>query len=172
MLTPAHIASSYLLAESTRLFGYAPTGNDVLLIVAAGNILDLDFVIGSFLGKNGEEHHFFPSHTPIFATLIFFPVLFLQTINPFIKPFIFLSLFLHLFLDDIGYWFQKIGLQNISKYHQINWLFPFSRNPKPSNLIRNNKELIANYLENAKANVVLEVLLVTSAVVVFFLLRK
>jgi len=57
MLTGGHIAISYLLAETPRLFGLTLINKEIISIIIAGNIVDLDFLIGFINGKTGEAHH-------------------------------------------------------------------------------------------------------------------
>ncbi|KKP34626.1 MAG: hypothetical protein UR23_C0035G0013 [Candidatus Roizmanbacteria bacterium GW2011_GWA2_32_13] len=57
MLTGGHIAISYLLAESPKLFGLTLSNNEIILIIISGNIVDLDFLIEFINGKTGEAHH-------------------------------------------------------------------------------------------------------------------
>ena len=48
MLTGGHIAMSYLLAETPKLFGLTLTNKEILTVIIAGNIIDLDFLVGLF----------------------------------------------------------------------------------------------------------------------------
>jgi hypothetical protein len=172
MLTPAHIAASYLLSQTPGLLHITLGTNEVLAIVVAGNVVDLDFIWGIINKKSGDDHHNFITHTPIFTVSIWLLV-FLVFNNMFsfmAWTLILLSGLLHLFLDDIGYWFCRFGWQQISKYHQINWLYPFKSFPKRKYL-GSTKQLLRDYLTKAKVNISLELLLLALGVVVFLSLR-
>lgn len=166
MLVPGHLASSYLLAESTRFFGHDPTRLDIFTVILFGNILDLDFFVGYVMGKKGESHHRFFSHTPIYA--IFLWLLYVLLFNPvtILKILTLISISLHLVLDDLGYWLCKLGLQEESKRRQINWLWPFVSFSKLDALVKDMKASLDLYYK-AKINVFLEVLLSIVAIIVF-----
>ena len=70
MLTGGHIATSYLLAQTAKSLGLPLIGNEVLGIIIAGNVIDLDFFVGFFTGKTGEAHHQNITHTPLGIILI------------------------------------------------------------------------------------------------------
>lgn len=168
MLTPGHIAASYILAKSTDLIGYKLSSQEILLVIAAGYALDIDFIVGSLFSKKGDEHHKFPTHTPLFSILLW--IVFIAVagsrVRYIIKLLTLASLLLHLVLDDIGYWFYKLGLQQISSYPQINWLYPFTKF-EFSTRNANNKRVLSEYLKKAKANVLLEILLVIIALILW-----
>lgn len=178
MLTPGHLASSYLISQSARLKGHAPTTRDVLFIVAAGYVLDLDLLITPLFGVKPSYHHFLPTHTPLFVALASLLGIFLlrKKIKPLILCLAIVAMFSHLILDDIGYWLQLIGLQGESKIPQIFWLYPFD--PRREIAIqqveqtRSGYETISLYLNQAKANMILEIMLVVSAVVTFLHFRE
>lgn len=169
MLTQAHIASSYLLSQAPALIGKPLTSPEVIIIIVAGNILDIDFVIGSFLGKKGDDHHNFITHTPIFVLIVWAIsfVLFFQYLSQLTWILTLISVFLHLFLDDIGYWFCKLGWQQISKYPQINWFYPIT-SFKIRNYEYSINPLIKNYFSKAPANAILELVLILFSLLVFF----
>src|SRR6266542_167205 len=105
MLPLGHTASSFLLSQSVRLIGYTPTIRETLLVMTFGNLLDVDFFIGHFLGKKGDSHHDFFTHTPIFA--IFIWVIFITLVpdlSPVIKILLLVALMLHLMFDEVGHW--------------------------------------------------------------------
>lgn len=167
MLTPGHIAASYLIAKSGEMIGIPLSNNETLLVVAAGNILDLDLLIGSVIGMKGEKHHNLPTHTPLGA--IFIWVVWLLTFGGFFSVatnlLIFFALFIHLILDDMGYWFCKLGWQKISKSPQINWLFPFKRNYFKEST--GNIKALANYTNKARVQFIVEKILIIVALLVF-----
>ena len=57
MITGGHIATSYLLAEGARHLGFPLTSGEIFQIIVAGNVIDIDFVVGQITGKTGEAHH-------------------------------------------------------------------------------------------------------------------
>ena len=65
MLTLGHIATSYLISIGAKNAGFPISSNEILQIVVAGNIMDVDFIIGQFTGKTGETHHQNITHTPL-----------------------------------------------------------------------------------------------------------
>jgi membrane-bound metal-dependent hydrolase YbcI (DUF457 family) len=165
MLTPAHIAASYLLSQAPRLVQMPLSSSEVIAVTMIGNILDLDFVLGTFLGKKGDDHHNFITHTPIFV-LIAWTASFIFFSHYFSQPawvMILISLLLHLVLDDISYWFCKLGWQKMSKYPQINWFYPFTKFVMRE-YEKTNNDLLNEYLVQAKVNVIFEVLLITFAI--------
>ncbi len=172
MLTPAHIASSYLLSQVPCLFGQPLSSYDVTTVILAGNVLDLDFLLGYLRNKKGDDHHNFVTHTPLFVfvvwtiCLLLFPHIF----SSLLWMLIFVSAMIHLGLDDIGYWFCRFEWQKISKYPQINWLYPFA--PFQSRKYHGtNRSLLKDYFQKARVNVFLEVTLIFSAIVVFLTIR-
>lgn len=178
MLTGGHVAVSYLVAESARHFGLPLTNTEVLGIVIAGNIVDLDFLLGFLNGKTGEAHHQNITHTPIgvFSIWLGIDLLF--------HPFLYLSLSLlvimmiHLVLDDIGYWAYKAKLYKSAVNPQINWLYPLTKfhtdqlmkNNKAGLLLRN-KDVLKYYLFNTWPIFLLEIILIVTALVVFLSLN-
>ncbi len=169
MTTLGHITSSYILANASRLIGVSPTDSEILITVLAGNILDLDVFAGVLLKKRGDEHHNFITHSPFGALLIYIPIAILLAYfeSYFLLFLIPLAFTLHLVLDDISYWFCRLGLQQISKYPQINWLYPI-RKGRTDNWSPTNRYAIITYFKNAQANVVLELIFLVVAVLLFF----
>lgn len=163
MLTTGHVAASYVIAKTAQITGFPITNNETLLIIAAGNILDLDLILGSVVGMKGEKHHNLPTHTPLGVILIWsvWLVTFGQYFSNATNLLLLLALFTHLILDDLGYWFCKLGWQEISKSPQINWLFPFRKfdtKDETGNILA-----LERYFKKAKAQFIAEFLLVIIA---------
>ena len=168
MLTPAHIGASYLLSQVPSLAGHSLSTQEVLAVVIVGNIVDLDFMWGILKKKKGDDHHNFVTHTPIFvitAWLLLF-LLFNNVFNLMTWVMILISGLLHLVLDDVGYWFCRLGWQKISKYPQINWFYPLTRFKKRA-YEGTNAHLLKDYFTKAKVSVALEVVFIFAALVVF-----
>ena len=178
MLTPGHLAASYLISQTPRLKGYTPTIRETIFIVAAGYILDLDILIAPFFGVKASYHHFLPTHTPLFVFLIFaISFIFLKNkVKPLILWLDLVAILSHLILDDIGYWFQLLGWQEESKIPQIFWFYPFDwrrvATIQQVEQSRSGYETVALYLNQARANMVAELLLVVAATSMFFCLRS
>lgn len=168
MLTSGHIASSYLLAEGMKCFGFSLTSKEVLQIIAVGNVMDLDFLVGLVNGKTGEAHHQNITHTPLGAILLwgFLFFVFSAIIVYTVSLLFLISLFLHLVFDDIGYWMYKLKLYNAPANPQINWLYPLTTFHK-NKIIKGNKEVLNFYLFKAWPVALLELLLILVAIIVY-----
>jgi len=168
MLTPAHIAASYLLSQVPRLIGTPLSSSEVIAVIVAGNILDLDFIFGTFMGRKGDDHHNFITHTPAFVFVVWTTslILFSQYFSQFTWVVILISILLHLVLDDIGYRFCKLGWQKISKYPQINWFYPL-KTFNERIYSHSNKILLKDYMTEAKVSMFFEFLLIITALLVF-----
>ncbi len=172
MLTAGHLATSYLISQTPRLWGQTLPPPEVLFITISGYVLDLDIFIARFFLKNRASHHLLPTHTPLIVILtsvlgfVFLKGYFSITLLVLSS----IALFSHLILDDIGYWFCKWGWQKESKVPQIFWLYPFDkrRNKFIKNrvLIHSDHNALVNYLSKAKVNVVLEILITVIALIV------
>lgn len=161
MLFTSHIATSYLLAESAKLINVNLSGNEVIVIALSGAVLDLDYLAGRLIGKRGESHHTFITHTP-FGVLLLWTAFFILTgglISLTAKVFVLASLLLHLALDEVPYVFQKLGFQEFTKTHQINWFFPFTKKIK----INHQQKQVLDLTLKSKASFALEVLLTVAA---------
>jgi hypothetical protein len=167
MITGGHIASSYLLAMGAKGLGISVSTSDILQIIIAGNIADIDFIYGMLINKTGEAHHQNVTHTPVGALLFFVGFWLFLTPSLDIAILILLSLFLHLILDDIGYWFYKIKFYKSKTNPQINWLFPFTQFHKEK-LIEGNKEVLYFYLFKAWPVALLEIVLIVVALILLF----
>lgn len=170
MLTPGHIAISYLIIKGFQHFGLPVTQNEILQTIVAGNVMDIDFLVGQFTQKTGEAHHQNISHTPLGAIIIFV-VLILLFHPPITIAFILLiSLIAHLVLDDVGYWMYKFKLYNTPTNPQINWLYPVTPYHK-NKLITGNKNVLLFYLIKAWPVAIFELLITITAVFVFFSIK-
>ncbi len=166
MITGGHIAISYLLAGGVKHFGLPLSSGETLQIIIAGNVMDIDFLVGLVTGKTGEAHHQNITHTPLGAILLW-GFLFLVFQPSFVVSLLFLiSLFLHLVFDDIGYWMYKLKLYNTPTNSQINWLYPLTTFHK-NKLIKGNKEVLIFYLFKAWPVALLELLLILVAIIVY-----
>lgn len=166
MLTPGHVASSYLLTKSASLIGIDFSFSEVLAVVVAGNLPDVDFILGFFTGKKGELHHQNITHTPL-GILILLAVVFILFNTPFaLSLFLALSMFLHLILDDLAHLLSRMRLISGKVNPQINWLYPFTKYKK-NKLTISNKETLKNYLTKAKVVFYFEAFLVVFSFVVF-----
>lgn len=168
MLTGGHIGASYLLAQTAKSFGLSLTGNEVIEVIIAGNIIDLDFFAGFITGKTGEAHHQNITHTPLGITAIW------AVTNLLLHPSIGLSLLLltsmllHLVMDEVGYWAYKLKLYKVVVSPQINWLYPFTGFHKHE-LIKSNKSVLSYYLFKTWPISLTELVLIVVALIVFFL---
>lgn len=169
MLTPSHIASSYLLAQIPGLFGLPLTGLEIGVIIFAGNVVDIDFVVGMLFGKKGDDHHAFVTHTPI-AVIAMWAVA-LMFLSDQLRPSVWLlSLcagLLHLILDDVGYWFYRWGWQKLETPPQIDWFYPFQK------LLRrpyegSNINLVRKYISEGRVNVIVEIFLICCGASVWY----
>jgi len=165
MLTGGHIAVSYLLAETSKLFGLTLTNKEVITIIIAGNIIDLDFLIGFFNGKTGEAHHQNLTHTPFGILLLNIGWYLLLKPSFSLSVLILVSTFLHLILDEISYWAYKLGFIKTKINPQINWLYPFKSFPKVE-LIKSNKESLKFYLLKAWPIALMELILIITALII------
>jgi len=132
MLTPGHLAISYLISQTPRLVGYETPLANQIYIIAWGNLLDLDILLSRLFLRRMGNHHFLFTHTPVAASLIYlFSLVF--TAKYFSLPTLLLgwiALFVHLVLDDISHWFYKLGLNQEVNHPQIFWLYPFDKRRK------------------------------------------
>ena len=168
MLTGGHVAISYLLAETPRLFGLTLTNKEIISIIIAGNIVDLDFLLGFVNGKTGEAHHQNLTHTPFGISLLYFGWYLLLQPSFLLSILIIASMFLHLVLDDVGYWTYKLGFTKVEINPQINWLYPFKTFTKIK-MMTNNKEVLRFYLLKAWPIALLELILIITALIIFFI---
>lgn len=175
MLTLGHLSASYLISQVPTFYGAPLTSAEQILVVGAGYVLDLDLLIAKFFVKREAYHHLLPTHTPLFVVIVA-AIAFLLLKGVFSSVALFLSLvamIVHLILDDIGYWFCKLGLQKISDIPQIFWLYPFDK--RRQHYVKNwqyvtnisNHGMIKSYLTRAPANIISELLLFILALLVF-----
>jgi hypothetical protein len=173
MTEAGHIAGTYILTQVPRFFKYDLTTSEILLVVGAGSILDLDFIFGTMKGMKGDEHHDLVTHTPIAAFILW--LLFILTLgykfSIIVRLMLLAALMLHLFLDEAGYWFNKLVFIKTKEIHQINWYYPAKKFTHNRQRTKNNYEVIRSYFSK-RANVVFEVGLVIVAVLLYFLGKK
>lgn len=170
MLTGGHIAASYLLAQSAKSFGLPLTGNEILGVIAAGNIIDLDFFAGFITGKTGEAHHQNITHTPLGVIFIWTGINLLFSPTTYFSLLLLISMFLHLIMDEYGYWIYRLKLYKSVVYPQINWLYPFTKYHKHE-LMKSNKSVLNYYLFKTWPISLTEAVLILVALAVF-LTRK
>lgn len=174
-MTPlAHIASSYLLAQSPRFLGVSLSPFETLMIVSAGNILDFDLII-PLVKRKFINHRQFWTHTPLGVIMLwfFYLLIFLNKFSFITHLLVFLSLFLHLFLDDTAHLFYKLGWQKSSPHSQINWKFPLVATKifsKKNTTLSNPKDIfeVLEFYWESKVNLFLEVAFVIAALFVYF----
>ena len=134
MLPLGHTAFSYLISQLPRLRGKILSSKEVLFVLFAGNIFDLDLIIYPlFFGQSSVGHHFFVTHTPL-AGLILFALFWIFLRGIFSKTAIYmagLAMLGHFVMDDISYWFSFLGLVKCTQ-PQIFWLYPVSLFPARS----------------------------------------
>ncbi|OGG25745.1 hypothetical protein A2960_05355 [Candidatus Gottesmanbacteria bacterium RIFCSPLOWO2_01_FULL_39_12b] len=175
MLTLGHLSASYLISQVPAIYGVPLTTTEQILVVGAGYVLDLDLLIAKLFVKREAYHHLLPTHTPLFV-IIFSTLAFIflkDVLSSTVLLLSFIAMMVHLVLDDIGYWFCKLGLQKLSKVPQIFWLYPFDNRRR--HYVKNwqyetnisNYGMIKSYLTNAPANVIFELLFFTLAILVF-----
>ncbi len=168
MLPPGHIAASYILVKSAGIFGFKISLPEIMLILFASVVLDFDIIVANRLKKS---HHDLFTHTPFGVFLIWLAFILLFGVNFSLtaKILVLAVFFIHLFLDELGFWFCKLGLQEVSKESQINWLYPIKEFPNRKDSIPINAKFLLHYYQKAKANVFLEIVLSLIALLVFWL---
>ena len=125
-----HISFTLILALlMSLLFDYHFTFSQLFLILLFSNIFDLDIVVGRILGKKGEEHHNYVTHTPVGVLIMwmFFVFVLFRDMSPVFNLTILLGMFLHLVLDETQHIFFKLKLQKKTENPQINWFFPVTK---------------------------------------------
>ncbi len=175
MLTLGHLSASYLISQIPTIYGVPLTSAEQILVVGAGYVLDLDLLIAKFFVKREAYHHLLPTHTPLFVIILstFAFILLKNVFSSTVLLLSFISMMIHLVLDDLGYWFCKMGLQKVSEIPQIFWLYPFDI--RRQHYVKNwqfesnisNHGIIKSYITKAPANVISELLLFTLAILVF-----
>lgn len=162
MLLTGHIAASYLIAHTAQAAGIPLTHNEILGVVLAGTIIDLDYIAGLFNGKTGEAHHATLTHTPAGVLLLWTGIVFVFH-TPFVLSLILLvSMIVHLMLDDMSYWINR------ANNPQINWLYPFTPF-RLNKLITSTKKTVLAYFVRGRPVVALELLLTVAAISVYLL---
>jgi hypothetical protein len=161
----AHLPASYILIKSADLLGYHASLTEGFLILAAGIVLDFDLLTSRFLKKT---HHDLFTHTPFGIFLIWFGfiIIFGDNLSLTGKALILLSFLLHLLLDELNYWIYFWKTKKNDKLFEINWLYPltkFKDRPATQSLT----SFLCDYFREDKANVLLEVILTTFALLLF-----
>ena len=168
MLPLGHLSAAYLLTQTSKKLSL----KEVLLILLAGIVLDFDIFLGIALNKS---HHDLITHTPFGAIIVWLILIFIfsKSLSGLGKVLVLASLFLHLILDEAGYWLYSLGLQSIINQPQISWFYPLK--PLFDKLISSSFYSIGLfvwiYLNNARANVLLEIILFLTALIIFILNR-
>lgn len=166
MLTGGHIAASYLISQAAKSFEVSLTNNEILAIIIAGNIPDVDFLIGFVTGKTGEAHHQNITHTPVGIFLIWLTIIFVFKTSFILSLLLLIALLIHLVLDDIGFWAYQLKLMTTPVYPQINWFYPLTKFHK-NKLMRSNKRVLKYYFFNTRPVFLTEVSLILVALMVF-----
>jgi len=160
-----HLGLSYLISQAPRLKGKRLPLGEVIFLIFMGYVFDLDLLI---TGLNGINHHYLPIHTPLFGLLL--GLLSYALLRRYFSRtclfLVFPVLIGHLVLDEVAYWFYLLGWQKIIDISQINWFYPFVQNHGNDGLL-NIGNVVASYLSQAQANVVLEIVLMILAGIVF-----
>lgn len=167
MLTGGHIAASYLISQAAKSFGVQLTNNEILAIIIAGNIPDIDFLIGFVTGKTGEAHHQNITHTPVGIFLIWLTIIFVFKTSFILSLLLLIALLIHLMFDDIGFWIHQMKFMKTPVYPQINWFYPLTKFHK-NKLMRSNKRVLKYYVFNTRPVFLTEVLLIIFSLVMFF----
>jgi len=129
MITPGHIATSYLISKFPIRRKEKLRPSETLFIIFCGNSFDLDFFLPPLFGYPGGVHHYLPTHTPIFGVVLF-SVLYLLFRKRFsTKTFILAGIAMasHLVLDDFNHLLGLLNLDSgITTTPQILWEYPFN----------------------------------------------
>lgn len=175
MLPFGHLSAGYLIS---RLSSKKLLKKELILVLAASIILDLDLLLPPLFGFPHGAHHYFPIHTPLFVIcfLLIFNLIFGHRFSSISLKLSALTLFFHLVLDDLSHW---LSLLNIGPYvpPQILWLYPFD--PRSVEALRyaqeifinqqtSNLDIINSYLFHTPALFYLEILLTLITLVVYF----
>lgn len=124
-----HLGISYLISQLPALTGHPLPLLDQGVIIAAGYAPDWDLLLPGKRG--GANHHYSPTHTPFFASIIFagFYLVFHALLQPITFYLIAAALLLHLAADDLSFWLYRFGLKKDGEKPQIIWLYPFIKRP-------------------------------------------
>jgi hypothetical protein len=164
-----HLPASYLISQFPSFWGDELTFIETIFVIFCGMIIDLDYLLPL---KNGRyNHHLLPSHTPIFAMILFTFIYFI--FQNFFRPVVlflgFLSLLFHFFLDDLGHILYKIGFKKENMIPQIFWFYPFDKRREywlKNGYYHSLGNVTALYL-SSKIFVIVEIMLVFSALLIF-----
>lgn len=154
MLPFGHLGAAYLLSQPDRKL----TLKEILLILWAALLPDFDLLVSFLLNVS---HHDLITHTPlgIFLIWLFFIWFFRKDLSRRGKVLMIVALFSHLLLDEAGHWFYRLGWQSIYQEAQINWFYPLTAFPLRANEGISFPAFILIYLQQAKANVLAEIVL-------------
>jgi hypothetical protein len=166
MLPFGHTAVGYLLAKSSK---QKLKGKETLLMIAAANVFDLDFLLLTILGIPGSQHHYYPGHTLLMGLFYWLIIYFIFRNKISRKAFIFIAMALlsHLVIDDFNYWLTLIGFQ-ANEVAQIDWFYPLSQRALPSILLTN-QEVFYKYLRTKLFSLEITAVIVA---VIFYLRGK
>jgi cytochrome b len=158
MLTPGHVAATYLLLEGTKAAGIMVSPDETIFLLITTNLPDLDFLAGYITGKTGEMHHQNVTHTPLGALLL--AVLLKLVFNLSTTRLLLAAglLLFHLLLDDLDY----LVSNRIKGTPQINWLYPLTKFSHQTNLEKGTLATLKKYLKTPCA--LLELILIITAV--------
>ena len=172
----AHLPASYLMVKLVGLFGVSFSLPETLTILISGIVPDFDLILG-FIMRHG--HHRLFTHTPIWMVIIWLIIIGLcgligVELSPMTMILILCSLMFHLALDDLGWWFHRLGLQRNSCGPQIIWLYPVQKMPndenqnlKTTSIINYCLEPIPRYFKKYPANRWTEIFIILMAIIVF-----
>ena len=174
----AHLPASYLMVKFVELFGISFSLSETAIIAISGIIPDFDLILGFILRRG---HHRIFTHTPIWMVVIWLVIIGLReligvglSLSAIIL--ILCSLMLHLVLDDLGWWFHRLGLQSNNCGPQIIWLYPIQKMPNDENqnlkitsIVNYCLESLPEYFKRYPANRWAEIIIILTAVIVFII---
>lgn len=166
-MTFGHLAFSYLLIKLMQGLGGVFSWMDIMAIMVAGSMLDLD-IIGSLWLKRGVSHHRFFTHTPagIFLLWLIFVFLIQGYFSWMVLLVALAAAWSHLVLDSLGGWIVGT-LPGLENYGLINWAYPWRRRLASLTISRNLSRLNRSYLKADAINKDIELVLMLAALVVF-----
>ena len=182
-MSPAgHTAIAYLVSQSPRLKGKRLKINEILFILLAGNVFDLDYFVPSLFGFPRGTHHLFPIHTPLGGIFIFgiLYLLFKKRFSKRIFSLAGIAMALHLVADDFGHWLCLLGVENFVS-PQIFWLYPFDprRDGEIARILAthninqySNYNILKKYFFSTPKLFFTEMAVTISAIIVFTLTKK
>jgi hypothetical protein len=167
------------MVKLVELFGVKFSLPEAVVIIFSGIIPDLDLILGFILRRG---HHRLFTHTPIWMIIVWVAIIGLcgligVELSLVAAILILCSLLLHLTLDDLGWWFHKLGLQSNNCGSQITWFYPLKKMPdddegrkiKATTIINYCLESLPQYFKKYPANRWAEVAIVFVAIIVFLI---